>query len=807
MNRGALDWALADVLPVALYVCDRDGRLVKYNRRAVEIWGCAPDLSAADPRFRGAYRIFRGDGGELPVSESPMAEVLRSGHPIRGFEAQIERPDGRRLSCRLNIEPLFDEHGAITGAVSCLEDLTEARRAADEVRQSREQLRAIVETTPECIKIVAGDGTVLHMNPAGLRMVEAGSAGDVEGTSMFERIAPEHRERWRAHHRRVCDGEKLSWSFDLIGLKGTRRQMETHAAPLRLPDGSVAQLAVTRDVTMRQNYERALLDNGRRMRELLEALPVAIYTTDAEGRITFYNRAAAELAGRQPELGADQWCVTWRLYSPDGLPIPHEDCPMAVALRENRPVRGAQALAERPDGTRVPFIPYPTPLRDETGKLIGAVNMLVDVSAQHRTEAELRRLNEHLEERVEERRRALAAQVEERRRVEAQLLQSQKMEAVGQLTGGVAHDFNNLLTAIMSNLDLIEIRTKEETVRRQAAAAIRAAKRGALLTHQLLAFSRKQFLRPRATDINELVTGLGEMLLRTLGGTVHVELTLADNLWSALIDPSQIESAILNLAINARDAMPEGGTVTIETANVRVTQLNRTGQLEPGDYVMVAVADTGTGMSEEVKARAFEPFFTTKDVGRGSGLGLSQVYGIALQSGGSAEIDTTLGRGTTVRIYLPRSAAHQERLGGQSYASSTKPPRRRECILVVDDDDDVREAVVEYLEELGYGVEAARSGSAALERLESHPFDLVVMDFAMPGMHGVEAGRLIRTRRPGVPILFVTGHADTPALKDDALPQAVLRKPFLPVELEARIRQLLAERCGGAAKVVPLRSA
>ncbi|HZB93761.1 MAG TPA: PAS domain S-box protein [Stellaceae bacterium] len=677
------EWALTDVAPVALYTCDRDGRVVKFNRRAAEIWGCSPDLGDPERRFCGAYKLLRRDGSELPRAESPMAEVLRSGHPIRGFEVQIMRPDGQRLSCLLNIEPLVDAQGGISGAVASLEDITSLQRASEETCQTRE----------------------------------------------------------------------------------------------------------------------------RRWRELLEALPAAIYTTDAEGRITFYNRAAAELAGRQPRLGSDQWCVTWRLAWPDGTPMAHEECPMAVTLKENREVRGVEALAERPDGTRVPFVPYPTPLRDQSGAVIGAVNMLVDVSAQKRTEAELRRLNESLEERVEERRRALLAQVEERRKIEAQLHQSQKMEAVGQLTGGIAHDFNNLLTTIMSNLDLIEARTKDAAVRRHAAAAMRATQRGAKLTHQLLAFSRKQFLQPRPSDINELVTGMSEMLLRTLGGTVRVELALADGLWPALIDPSQIESALLNLAINARDAMPEGGTLTIETANVRVGRLRRVGQLEPGDYVMVAVADTGTGMSEDVKARAFDPFFTTKEIGRGSGLGLSQVYGTALQSGGSAEIDTGIGRGTTVRIHLPRARARAERQGAESRAVPELPLGRRERVLVVDDDEDVRVVVVDYLRELGYGVDAAASGGAALQLLESRVFDLVVMDFAMPGMHGVEAGRIIEARRPGTPILFITGHAETTALKGRDMVHTLLRKPFVPAELEAKIRFLLQASHKGAAKVVPLRSA
>jgi PAS domain S-box-containing protein len=297
-----------------------------------------------------------------------MADAIRSGRSHRNLEVQVERPDGRRLWALVNIDPIRNAAGEVIGAINCFQDITARKQADDRLRESEELLRAIVETTPECVKIVARDGTLRHMNPAGLRMIEAAGAADVEGGCTFDLIAPEHRERWREQHERVCDGEKLTWEFDIVGLGGTRRHMETHAVPLRMPDGTVAQLAITRDVTQRKRDEEALRESERRARELLEAMPAAVYTTDAAGRITFYNQAAVELSGRRPKLGIDQWCVTWRLRRPDGTPMPHEECPMAVALRENRPIRGAEAIAERPDGTRVPFIPYPTPLREPAAR-------------------------------------------------------------------------------------------------------------------------------------------------------------------------------------------------------------------------------------------------------------------------------------------------------------------------------------------------------------------------------------------------------------------------------------------------------
>jgi len=282
-------------------------------------------------------------------------------------------------------------------------DANEASRAALESReaamQSKQLLEGIIETTPECIKIVAPDGTLLQMNAAGRQMIEAKEGDQVEGANVIDLIAPEFRDTWKQNHRRVCAGEKLSWEFDIVGLDGTRRQMETQASPIRLPDGMVAQLAITRDVTQRKQDDLKIRESEHRFRQLLQALPAAIYTTDPEGRITFYNEAAVEFAGRRPQLG-ELWCVTWRLYNPDGSRLPHDECPMAIALKENLPVRGAEAIAERPDGTRRWFAPYPTPLRDSEGRLTGAINMLVDITEQKEAERQRKLLIDELNHRV-----------------------------------------------------------------------------------------------------------------------------------------------------------------------------------------------------------------------------------------------------------------------------------------------------------------------------------------------------------------------------------------------------------------------
>src|SRR5882672_1698960 len=326
----------------------------------------------------------------------------------------------------------------------------------------------------------------------------------------------------------------------------------------------------------------------------------------------------------------------------------------------------------------------------------------------------------------------------ERRAVDEQLRQSQKMEAVGQLTNGVAHDFNNLLATIIPNLELAQFHIKEERIGNYLEEAIRAAERGAQLTNQLLAFSRPQELTTAPVDVNQVVSETCEMLPRTIGPTIAIETVLDADAWWAMTEPAQLELAILNLAINARDAMSAGGKLTIGTNNTAHGYRSRLPDLDPGDYLMISVADTGTGMSEEVRSRAFEPFFTTKEPGKGTGLGLSMVYGFARQSGGTVTIDSEIGRGTTFRIYLPRA---QHRLEGTEEAADQRrwnagPPSR---ILMVDDDSAVRAVTGTVLRTFGHEVIELASGEAALDLLDQdRRFDLLITDLAMPTMHGRE---------------------------------------------------------------------
>jgi signal transduction histidine kinase/CheY-like chemotaxis protein len=382
----------------------------------------------------------------------------------------------------------------------------------------------------------------------------------------------------------------------------------------------------------------------------------------------------------------------------------------------------------------------------------------------------------------------LRHQIAERRQAEAALQQAQKMEVIGQMTGGVAHDFNNLLTAVLGNLELAIRRGGDEGIRRYLEGATHAAQRGAKITSQLLAFSRTQRLQTEPIDLNSIVNRMGDLLFRTIGATVRIETILENNLWQATADPSQIESAILNLAVNARDAMPNGGRLTISTANVPREERNKPPELAAGDYVAVCVSDTGTGMTDEVLRKAFEPFFTTKAVGSGTGLGLSQVYGIAKQTGGGVSIATKVGEGSKITVYLPRTSA---RAVLHPYESPGAPLRRHDAtILVVDDDPDVRGLAISCLETLGYRVFGADGGRAAIDLVERDvSLDLVLIDIAMPEINGVEAVQAILEKRPALPFLYMTGYVGP--MKLDPSEHRVVKKPFTIAELAAKVEEVL----------------
>jgi len=404
----------------------------------------------------------------------------------------------------------------------------------------------------------------------------------------------------------------------------------------------------------------------------------------------------------------------------------------------------------------------------------------------------------------------LMKEVAAREKAQEQLRQAQKMETIGQLTGGVAHDFNNLLMAVMGNLDLLRKRIPNDPrLHRLIDGALQGAERGASLTQRLLAFARQQDLRAIPVDLRGLINGMIDLLERSLGPRVGLRLDLPEGLPPARVDANQLELAILNLAINARDAMPAGGRVIIQTRNVKASERDKPVELPPGDYVLISVTDTGTGMSPEVLARACEPFFTTKEPGKGSGLGLAQVYGLAQQSGGGLRIASTLGKGTSVAVYLPRSQARPRKSPEESEAASHESLSRRARVLVVDDNEDVRDVILAYLDALGYRTLQAASGHEAIELLagDDADIDLLMADYAMPGMSGTELARAARAKWPELPVIVITGYAETTGFDDQFDEAMLLRKPFRINELGAAIERAVqhSNAAASSAKIVPLR--
>ena len=398
-----------------------------------------------------------------------------------------------------------------------------------------------------------------------------------------------------------------------------------------------------------------------------------------------------------------------------------------------------------------------------------------DVTAEHEREAEL----EHTQE---------------------QLRQAQKMEAVGQLTGGIAHDFNNLLTGVIGSLDMMQRQmAKGETskVERYATTAMTAANRAAALTHRLLAFARRQPLDPKPVSANRLVTGMEELLRRTIGESVQLEIVTAGGLWQTLCDPHQLESAILNLSINARDAMPTGGKLTIETCNARLDDAYTAKQrdVNPGQYVCICVTDSGTGMTKDIIAKAFEPFFTTKPIGQGTGLGLSMIYGFTRQSEGYARIYSEVGNGTTIKLYLPRYYGKAED-AEESQVELTEAQRAEagEVVLVVEDEIAVRDLVVDVLQELGYRAIEAADGPSGLKLLQSKiRIDLLVTDIGLPGLNGRQLADAARVSRPDLKVLFMTGYAENATIANGFLEPGMemITKPFAIDALVTRVRDMI----------------
>ena len=564
-------------------------------------------------------------------------------------------------------------------------------------------------------------------------------------------------------------------------------------SPVRDESGAVAGMfCSTYESTERVLAERALRDERERMGQMFAQAPTFMaMLRGPEHRFELANPGYSKLVGHREVLGR-----TVAEALPDAVEQGFLDLLDGVfangeAFTAHGMLYAVQAEPGGPVDDRYLDFVY-QPIRDATGAVVGIFVEGADVTDRKRLERDLQSLNADLEQRVRDRTQEL---------VEAQeaLRQAQKMEAVGQLTGGIAHDFNNLLQGITGSLEIVQRRVAQGRVGeldRFITGATTAANRAASLTHRLLAFSRRQPLDPRPVKVNPLVTSLEDLLRRTTGEQIELETVLGAGLWTTLCDPNQLENSLLNLVINARDAMPHGGKLTIETCNAQLDDHFTANQrdVRPGHYVCICVSDTGTGMSADTIAKAFEPFFTTKPIGQGTGLGLSMIYGFARQSEGYARIYSELGQGTTIKLYLPRhygEAEQDEALPGLTQEHVTDDG---EIVLVVEDDSVVRALIVEVLGELGYRAVEAHDGPAGLDKLRTmERVDLLVTDIGLPGLNGRQVADAGRALRPGLRVLFMTGYAENAALASGFLEpgMSMITKPFAMEALATQIRTMI----------------
>ena len=744
------------------------------NRRSPEyllIHGLPPD--AANETHEDWVRRIHPDDRE--ATEKKFRDAVAS--DVRDYTVQyrIVRPsDGemRWISVRSTIER--DENGNAIRLVGAHSDVTEQVVAEQALRQSEAEFRTLAEAVPHHVWTATPDGSLNWFNP---RVYEyAGSGpGQLDGANWSRIVHPDDiPNALAAWTRAIGSGDAYEVEFRLRRADGAFRWFLARAVPARDEQGEIIRwIGTNTDVhdqkliagelaelnaTLAQRVEEKTRERDRIWNVSQDLLLVAdrngVWRTVNPAWTRTLGWSEAELLNRTSE---------WLEHPDDG---------------------GVTRTQVRKLGESAATVRFESRFRHKDGSYRWL--SWTGVPDQDHIYAVARDVT------------AEKAAAERLKATEEALLQSQKMEAVGQLTGGIAHDFNNLLTGIVGSLDLMQTRLNQgrtENVARYINAAMTSANRAAALTHRLLAFARRQPLIPKSVDANQLVVSLEDLLRRTIGETIDLKITAADELWGTLCDPNQLESALLNLAINARDAMPDGGRLSITTSNARLDGVTAdTPALAPGDYVCIDVTDTGTGMSAEVAARAFDPFFTTKPIGQGTGLGLSMIYGFARQSNGHATIDSKIGRGTSVKLYLPRHLGD----AAVEQASAVKAAEHAatgETVLVVEDEPVVRAVILEMLEEQGYRTLEAVDGPSGLRVLRmGERIDLLVTDVGLPGMNGRQLADQARETRPGLKVLFITGYAESVAMADGFLQPGMemITKPFDLDNLSRRIRKMVS---------------
>ena len=764
-----VEQAALDAIPTGFCVCTVGSGLIRYNKRAVELWGRAPRLGDPSEQFGSAFRRYGPDGEPVSFAAAPVGRALHSGEQVIGAELIIERPDGTRVPVLMNVAPLKDASGGIEGAVCSFQELTERKRAEQALRDSAAELQSVINRTPFMLVRCGRDLRYRFISQAYAQWIGR-PRDEVVGKTIRETLGETGFHTLHPHVAKVLQGEALDFEcvIDFAGV-GPRRlhiayRPETDDAGI--VDGWIASLL---DIT---EQSRAV-DDLRLLKEKLEdevdkrtlerdriwnVSEDLLGVSDFKGYFLSLNPAWTRLLG-WTEAEIKSMHVS-ELRHPD-------DASHSMAARTQ--------LAQG-----VPTVRMENRFRHKDGSwrwlqwTLTEDNGRIYIAGRHVTSE-----------------KESAAALERAQRQAAHL---QKMEAIGQLTGGVAHDFNNLLMIVSGHAQSLQNRLTDKKDRRALEAIQMAATRGENLTRQLLAFARTLPLNPTVISPAEAVNAIRDVLAGSLHVNIEFKIDVGVGTWPVSVDKSELELALLNLAVNARDAMPQGGRISIDVENVALHADDSPNGIT-GDYVALSVADTGSGIPSELLSRVVEPFFTTKGPDKGTGLGLSQVYGFAHRSGGIVQIDSEVGRGTTVTIYLPRSHAAIETPSLEDTSQYMASDRR--TILVVEDNADVQEVAVSLLEQLGYRTIAVESASAALDVLASgQKVNLVFTDVVLPGhIDGLALARKVSDRYHGIPIVLTTGYTkvfDT----DPEFP--VLRKPYQISALGRLIHQALYPANAGA---------
>lgn len=730
-----------------------DGMVTSWNRAAERLFGYA-----AREMLGRHVSVLAAPGREGEMAM--ILERIRRGERVDHHETLRRRKDGALVEISLTVSPIRDRAGRVVGASKIARGIDERRRAEAAVqRQAR-----LLDLSHEAIFVWELQGAITYWNAGAAELYGYGRE-EALGRVSHELLATVHPSAYADVEAALArDGH---WVGELVHTTrdGRRVVVESRQELHREPDGRQLVLETNRDITTRQDTEQRLREREARLRSILETAPEAIVTIDENGIIGSFSPAAEAMFGWQaPEVVGRNV----RLLMPEPYRSAHDGCLERYRRTGERRIIG---IGREVEGARRDGSIFPMELAVGEARVDGERFFT-----------------------------SFVRDLTQRKRLEQELRQAQKMEAVGQLTGGVAHDFNNLLTVVMANLEMLEDRLRgDDLVLLQEAQA--AAAMGAELADRLLAFGRRQPLRAQAVDLGQIVPAVAGLLLRTLGETIEVVVQLAPALPPVLVDTGQLQNALVNLALNARDAMPGGGRITIEAGTVVLdgdAAATRPG-LRPGRYVMLAVADRGSGMAAEVRERAFEPFFTTKKMGAGSGLGLAMVYGFVKQSGGHVDLYSEVGHGTVVKLFLPE--ADGGALDEASQARAQAWPGRGETVLVVEDDPAVRRVTLARLEALHYRTLEAADGPAALTLLGQRPdLDVLLTDMVMPGgMSGAVLAATVRARCPHVAVVVASGYAAPESLED--LPRAAswLRKPYTAAELARTLREALDRRAGSKA--------